>query len=194
MRDTECHARAAAEKVKFDLELLPEYMDAPSAMAPDAIEIHPGTPNIYYEPHIEKGEETAPFFDDPENVWVEDSFYTQRQPHLNIEPDVGYGYINDKGQVVIHSKSVGLHLHALMIAPGLGLEFPKDLVLVQNTTGGTFGYKFSPPWKRSSAWPSWPPDAPAICATTMNSSSSIPASVRPSGPPCAWPPTRRPAS
>ena len=142
--DTECHARAAAEKVKFDLELLPEYMDAPSAMAPDAIEIHPGTPNIYYEPHIEKGEETAPFFDDPENVWVEDSFYTQRQPHLNIEPDVGYGYINDKGQVVIHSKSVGLHLHALMIAPGLGLEFPKDLVLVQNTTGGTFGYKFSP--------------------------------------------------
>ena len=31
-----------------------------------------------------------------------------------------------------------------MIAPGLGLEFPKDLVMVQNTTGGTFGYKFSP--------------------------------------------------
>ena len=142
--DTECHARAAAEKVKFDLELLPEYMDAPSAMAPDAIEIHPGTPNIYYEPHIEKGEDTAPYFADPENVVVEDSFYTQRQPHLNIEPDVGYGYINDKGQVVIHSKSIGLHLHALMIAPGLGLEFPKDLVMVQNTTGGTFGYKFSP--------------------------------------------------
>ena len=49
--------------------------------------------------------------------------------------------------MVIHSKSVGIHLHALMIAPGLGLEFPKDLVMVQNTTGGTFGYKFSPPWK-----------------------------------------------
>lgn len=42
--------RAAAEKVKFDLELLPEYMSAPEAMAPDAIEIHPGTPNVYYEP------------------------------------------------------------------------------------------------------------------------------------------------
>ncbi len=144
--DTECHARAAAEKVKFDLELLPEYMDAPSALAPDAIEIHPGTPNSYYEPHLEKGEDTAPYFDghDPDIVCVEDSFYTQRQPHLNIEPDVGYGYYNEKGQVVIHSKSIGLHLHALMIAPGLGLEFPKDLVLVQNTAGGTFGYKFSP--------------------------------------------------
>ena len=75
---------------------------------------------------------------------VEDSFYTQRQPHLNIEPDVGYGYLNEQGQLVIHSKSIGLHLHALMIAPGLGVKFPEELVMVQNTTGGTFGYKFSP--------------------------------------------------
>ena len=142
--DSEAHARAAADKVKFDLELLPEYMSAPEAMDPDAIEIHPGTPNIYYEPHIEKGEDTKPFFDDPENVVVEDSFYTQRQPHLNIEPDVGYGYLNEQGQLVIHSKSIGLHLHALMIAPGLGVKFPEELVMVQNTTGGTFGYKFSP--------------------------------------------------
>ena len=142
--DSECNARAAAEKVKFDLELLPEYMSAPEAMAPDAIEIHPGTPNVYYDQNEAKGEDTKPFFDDPANVVAEGSFYTQRQPHLPIEPDVGYGYINEQGQVVIHSKSVGIHLHALMIAPGLGLEFPKDLVLVQNTTGGTFGYKFSP--------------------------------------------------
>ena len=142
--DTEAHAREAAEKVKFDLERLPEYMSAPEAMAADAIEIHPGTPNVYYDQLEEKGEDTAPFFNDPQNVVVEGSYYTQRQPHLPIEPDVGYGYINDQGQVVIHSKSIGLHLHALMIAPGLGLEFPKDLVMVQNTAGGTFGYKFSP--------------------------------------------------
>ncbi|MBQ7586364.1 MAG: molybdopterin-dependent oxidoreductase [Desulfovibrionaceae bacterium] len=142
--DTERHAREAAEKVKFDLELLPEYLSAPEAMAPDALEIHPGTPNVYYDQLEEKGADTAPFFEDPNNVVVEGDYYTQRQPHLPIEPDVGYGYINDKGQVVIHSKSIGLHLHALMIAPGLGLEFPKDLVMVQNTAGGTFGYKFSP--------------------------------------------------
>ncbi|MBQ7606542.1 MAG: molybdopterin-dependent oxidoreductase [Desulfovibrionaceae bacterium] len=142
--DTERHAREAAEKVHFDLELLPEYMSAPEAMAPDAIEIHPGTPNVYYDQFEEKGADTKPFFDDPENVVVEGSYYTQRQPHLPIEPDVGYGYINEQGQVVIHSKSIGLHLHALMIAPGLGLDFPKDLVMVQNTAGGTFGYKFSP--------------------------------------------------
>lgn len=142
--DTECNARAAAEKVKFDLELLPEYMNAQDAMAPDAIEIHPGTPNIYYDQNEEKGADTAPFFNDPNNVVVEDSFYTQRQPHLPIEPDVGYAYLNDEGKLVIHSKSIGLHLHGLMIAPGLGLDFGKDMVMVQNVTGGTFGYKFSP--------------------------------------------------
>ncbi len=142
--DSECNARAAAEKVKFDLELLPEYMSAPEAMAPDAIEIHPGTPNVYYDQNIEKGQDTRPFFEDPNNVVVEDSFYTQRQPHLPIEPDVGYAYLNEDGKLVIHSKSIGLHLHGLMIAPGLGLDFANDMIMVQNTTGGTFGYKFSP--------------------------------------------------
>ncbi len=142
--DSECNARAAAEKVKVELELLPEYMNVHDAMAPDAIEIHPGTPNVYFEQGLKKGDDTAPIFDAADNVSIEGSYYTQRQPHLPIEPDVGYGYLNDEGKLVIHSKSIGLHLHALMIAPGLGLEFPKDLIMVQNTTGGTFGYKFSP--------------------------------------------------
>ncbi|MDR2745362.1 MAG: molybdopterin-dependent oxidoreductase [Desulfovibrio sp.] len=142
--DSECHARAAAEKVKFDLELLPEYMSAPEAMAPDAIEIHPGTPNVYYDQNLEKGQDTRPFFKNPDNVVAENDFYTQRQPHLPIEPDVGYAYLNGDGKLVIHSKSIGLHLHGLMIAPGLGLDFGKDMIMVQNTAGGTFGYKFSP--------------------------------------------------
>ena len=42
--DTEEHAREAAKAVKVDLEVLPAYMSAPEALAPDAIEIHPGTP------------------------------------------------------------------------------------------------------------------------------------------------------
>ncbi len=57
--DTEKNAKAAAKKVKVELEELPAYMSAPAAMEPDAIEIHPGTPNIYYIQKIAKGEETA---------------------------------------------------------------------------------------------------------------------------------------
>ncbi len=142
--DSECNARKAAEKVKVELELLPEYMNAHDAMDPNAMEIHPGTPNIYFEQGLKKGDDTEKYFNDPNMVVAEGSYYTQRQPHLPIEPDVGYGYVNAEGQLVLHSKSIGLHLHGYMIAPGLGVEMGKDLVMVQNTTGGTFGYKFSP--------------------------------------------------
>jgi aldehyde oxidoreductase len=140
--DTDANAKAAAAKVKLDLEPLPEYMSAPAAMADDAIEIHPGTPNVYYVQKIAKGDETGIIFDAADAV-VEDDFYVGRQPHMPIEPDVGFAYQDDDGKLVIHSKSIGLHLHAAMIAPGLGVDL-ENLVMVQNPAGGTFGYKFSP--------------------------------------------------
>jgi aldehyde oxidoreductase len=135
-------AKEGAAKVKVELEQLPEYMSAPAAMAEDAIEIHPGTPNVYYIQKEAKGPDTKPIFDSADVV-VEGDYYTQRQPHMPIEPDVGFAYIGDEGKLVIHSKSIGIHLHMLMIAPGLGVE-PENMVMVQNPTGGTFGYKFSP--------------------------------------------------
>jgi len=140
--DTEKHAKAAAKMVKVELEELPAYMSAPAAMEQDALEIHPGTPNIYYIQKIAKGEETAPIFAKADVV-MEGDYYVGRQPHMPIEPDVGFAYYNDEGKLVIHSKSIGVHLHLYMIAPGLGVA-PEDLVLVQNNAGGTFGYKFSP--------------------------------------------------
>ncbi|HTG01968.1 MAG TPA: molybdopterin cofactor-binding domain-containing protein [Nitrospirota bacterium] len=140
--DTEEHAKAAAAKVKVDLEVLPAYMSAPAAMAPDAIEIHPGTPNVYYEQGIVKGEDTKPLMEKAAFT-VEDEFYCSRQPHLTIEPDCGSAYFDDEGRLTIHSKSIGINLHHAMICPGLGID-PAKLRIIQNPTGGTFGYKFSP--------------------------------------------------
>ncbi|WP_088225443.1 molybdopterin-dependent aldehyde oxidoreductase [Desulfosporosinus sp. FKB] len=140
--DTAEHAQAAVDKVKVDLELLPEYMSAPAAMADDAIEIHPGTPNVYFETKVVKGEDTAPLLEKADVV-VEDDFYVGRQPHMPIEPDVGFAFFNEEGKLIIHSKSIGIHLHQAMICAGIGIESEK-LILVQNNAGGTFGYKFSP--------------------------------------------------
>jgi aldehyde oxidoreductase len=140
--DTEANAKAAASRVKVNLEVLPAYMSAPAAQASDAIEIHPGTPNVYFEQKIVKGEDTAPLMASADYV-VEGDFYLQRQPHLTIEPDVGFAYIDGEGRLTIHSKSIGLALHAAMIAPGMGVDGEK-LRMVQNPAGGTFGYKFSP--------------------------------------------------
>lgn len=135
-------AEEAVEKVKVEIEELPAYMSAPEAMAEDALEIHPGTPNIYFENGAAKGKETGPIMEQASYV-VEDDFYTQRQPHLPLEPDVGFAYINDDGKLIIHSKSIALHFHALMVADGVGMK-PEDVFIVQNNVGGTFGYKFSP--------------------------------------------------
>jgi len=135
-------ARQAAALVKVELEPLPAYMNALAAMEDDAIEIHPGTPNVYFENHVVKGEEAGPLIDGLPYV-AEDSFYIQRQPHLALEPDVGFAYMDEEGKLIVHSKSIAIHFHALMVAEGVGVD-PAKFVLVQNGAGGTFGYKFSP--------------------------------------------------
>ncbi len=140
--DTIEQAKAAAEKVVVELEELPAYMSAPAAMAEDAIEIHPGTPNVYFEQKLAKGADTREIMERAAYV-AEGSYYLQRQPHLTIESDIGFAYYDEDGRLTIHSKSIGLYLHLYMIAPGIGVE-PDKLRLVQNPAGGTFGYKFSP--------------------------------------------------
>jgi len=140
--DTIEQAKAATEKVKVELEVLPAYMSAPEAMADDAIEIHPGTPNIYFQQKVVKGPDTKSIMDSSPYV-ASGSYYLQRQPHLTIESDMGFAYFGENDVLTIHSKSIGLFLHLYMIAPGLGVA-PEKLRLVQNPAGGTFGYKFSP--------------------------------------------------
>ncbi len=141
--DTEAHARAAAAKVKVGLKVLPAYMSAPAAMAPDALEIHPGTPNVYFNMNVIKGAETKPIMASAPYV-VEDDFYTQRQPHMPIEPDVGLAHMREDGSLCIYTKSTSLHLHHMMIQPGIGQ--PADKLIIANPpgVGGMFGYKLSP--------------------------------------------------
>jgi aldehyde oxidoreductase len=148
--DTVEQAKAAAAKVKVDLERLPEYMSAPAAMADDAIEIHPGTPNVYFQINNKKGGETKDIMAKASNV-AEVAAYSSRQPHLPLEPDCGQAYIDSEGRLTIHSKSIGIHLHAAMIAPGIGIELDK-LRIVQNPAGATLGTSSPPLWKPSWAW------------------------------------------
>jgi aldehyde oxidoreductase len=140
--DTTEHARAAVDKIKLEIEELPAYMSAPEAAAEDALEIHPGTPNVFFEQPTIKGKETGPIMEKADYV-VEGSYYLQRQPHLVLEPDVGFAYYDDEGRLTIHSKSIALYANLNMIIEGLGVEQGK-LRLIQNNTGATFGYKLSP--------------------------------------------------
>ena len=142
LADTPKQAEEAAKKVKVELEELPAYMSAPEAMAEDAIEIHPGTPNVYFETKRIKGQDTKPLMKSLPYV-IEDDFYVGRQPHLVLEPDVGFAYMDEEGRLIVHSKSIALHFHHLMTAEGIGIA-PDKYFIIQNPAGGTFGYKFSP--------------------------------------------------
>ena len=139
--DTFAHADAAAKFVEVEYEELPAAMNALDAMEEDALEIHPGIPNVYFEQKIIKGQDIDQALEGSE-YRARGNFYTQRQPHLVIEPDVGFSYM-DGDTLVIQSKSIYIYTHRAMIAAGLGLD-PTKIRMVQNVMGGTFGYKLSP--------------------------------------------------
>lgn len=139
--DTRKHARAAAELVKPDYELLPGYENPLDAMADDAIEIHPGIPNVYYKFPVHKGTDTRKVIPDSEYA-VEGSFYSTRQPHLPIEPDVNQAYIDEDGVLTIFNKSHLLPLPSLVASQGIGWPMDKFRVIM-NPTGGAFGYSLS---------------------------------------------------
>ncbi len=140
--DTEKHAREAAKLVKVELEHLPEYLEALDAMAEDALEIHPGVPNVFFRIPLLKGEDTREVVPQAAHV-VEGSFYTTRQPHLPIEPDVAQGYVDADGILTLQMKSHALHMTIALIAAGVGLPMDK-IRIIENPAGASFGYAFSP--------------------------------------------------
>ncbi len=141
--DTRDHAREAAALVQVDLELLPEYSNAIEAVLPDSVSIHEGEPNLFMRWPVRKGEDTREVFSKTAHV-VEGSFYTTREPHLPIEPDVAQAYWDDEGILTVHSKSQWLYGTRDMIAAAIGLPEEK-IRLIENETGGSFGYAVSPP-------------------------------------------------
>ena len=139
--DSEEHARAAAKKVKQNLEVLPAYMTFPEAAMPDAIPLHEDLPNFYMEQPVYKGQDTAEIFETAEFV-AEGSFHSQHEPHLPLEPDVVQGYIGADGMLTIQCKSqaIGEAREALAAACGIPME---ELRVIMNPVGGSFGYSVS---------------------------------------------------
>jgi aldehyde oxidoreductase len=139
--DTEEHARAAAKKVKQNLEVLPAYMTFPEAAMPNAIQLHETLPNFHMEQPLFKGQETAELFETAPVV-AEGSFHSQHEPHLPIEPDVCQAYWGTDGMMTIQCKCQNLSENSAGIALACGL--PAENIRMQlNTVGGSFGYSIA---------------------------------------------------
>ncbi len=140
--DSRDQARAAAQAVKVRCEQLPEYLDLLDAVADTAMPIQPGLPNMFYEqPHFWGEDTTGPMEDAAFSA--QDSFHTQREPHLVIEPECGMAYMDEDDNLAIHYKSQFIYLIKSTIAEGIGLP-PEKIRVIDNPVGASFGYSMSP--------------------------------------------------
>ena len=135
---TEEQARAAAKKVKQNLELLPAYMTFPEAVMPNSVQLHKNMPNYYMTQPLFKGEVDDETFEDAAFV-AEGSFYSQHEPHLPIEPDTVQGYYEADGTLTLLCKAQAIDEVRDCLSAGCGI--PKEKIrIIMNHSGGSFGY------------------------------------------------------
>ena len=145
--DTEDHARAAAAKVKVEIEQLPEYLSFLDAAMPDAVRVHEDTPNICSVQPVLKGvglENPAAVSETIDNsaYKVEGSFYSTREPHLSVEGDTVQAYFDPDGVMTVHCKAQVIGANIANIAKAIGL--PNEKVrIIMNHTGGSFGWSMN---------------------------------------------------
>jgi aldehyde oxidoreductase len=144
LADSKENARKAAACVKVDLEPLPEYLSYLDAVMPDTVRIHDETTNIFIQQPVLKGdyEHTADIIKEAPYS-VSGSWYSTREPHLSIEGDIIQSYWDEDGMLTIQCKSQGIGAARKAMAQGLGSELDK-LRIVQNPTGGAFGWAMAP--------------------------------------------------
>lgn len=142
--DTKEHARAAAAKVKVEIEKLPEYLSYLDAVMPDAMRVHEDTPNIFSMQPVLKGvglEDAAKVQEVIDNsaYSVSGSFYSTREPHLTIEGTTVQAYFDEEDNLTIQCKSQGVYSSKGRMGDSVGI--PKDkLRIVMNPTGASFGW------------------------------------------------------
>jgi aldehyde oxidoreductase len=142
--DTRDHARAAAAKVKVEIERLPECLNFLEAAMPDAYRVHEDTPNVFCMQPVLKGvglddaTKVAGAIDNSKYS-AEGSFYTSREPHLSIEGDTMQTYFDEDGMLTFQCKSQGVYTSVFRIGGALGVP-RKKLRVLMNPTGASFGW------------------------------------------------------
>lgn len=138
--NTKAEAIKAAEKVTMEYEELPAMLNYLEAAMPDAPRIYSDHPNVWGMQPTIKGEgiNVPALIKNAPNV-VEGSFYSTREPHMPIEGDTVQAYWDEDGMLTVHCKAMAIYANIGDIAESTGIPEEKVRV-VQNPTGGTFGW------------------------------------------------------
>jgi putative selenate reductase molybdopterin-binding subunit len=145
--DTVEQARAAAEKVRVEYEVLPAILDMHDSMAPGAPVIHDEEESYgIYEPSrniaahidVEMGDVEAGFRD--ADLVIENEFFVQYQQHTCLEPHVTIAFFDEDRRLVLRtSTQIPYHCRRMV---AFALDIPiRSVHVIKPRVGGGFGNK-----------------------------------------------------
>jgi aldehyde oxidoreductase len=139
--ETLSQARAAADAVKVDYELLPPLTSPREAMAEGAIRVHDDFPNVSFKWPLVKGDADEALA--ASAVVVESNFQTQINHLAPLEPEVSLAFLEegdegDEPVLVIIGRSINIHAHLGVLQQALGYE---NIRYEEPYSGGQFGIK-----------------------------------------------------
>jgi aldehyde oxidoreductase len=133
--ETRLQARDAAAAVKVAYEKLPVMKTPEEALAPDAVQIHPHSPNLCFQQPQIKGDAEKALKE--AHAVIEADFSTQMNHQAPLEPEACFCYL-DGNELVIIGRSIMIHEHAGMIQGAVGAE---KIRYIEPYSGGQFGIK-----------------------------------------------------
>ncbi|MCF8108365.1 MAG: molybdopterin-dependent oxidoreductase, partial [Desulfohalobiaceae bacterium] len=137
--DTREQALAAAAAVEVEYEVLSPMRNAKQALAEDAQEVHPGTPNLCHTAGQIKGDAESAM--ESAAAVVSGEFYSPLIHQSPLEPEAAVAYMDGQGedaQLVVIGRSIQIHAHAQMIQDAVGWA---NVRYLEAFTGGQFGIK-----------------------------------------------------
>ncbi len=135
--ESEGQAEEALPYIEVDFEDLEPVFTPERALDPDAPKIHEKG-NLLAQRLITKGDVGKGFQE--ADVIVDQTYTTSRVEQAYLEPDAGFGYVDDQGKIVLHVSTQNPHYDQTEVAAVLGLDLNRVRV-IQSATGGGFGSK-----------------------------------------------------
>ncbi len=132
-------ARAAAQAIKVDYQVLPAVFDPEEAMVPGAPVLHDyAQDNLVKHIPIRKGDVEKGF--EQADLVVEQTYDTQQVEHAYLEPEAGLAYVDHDDVVTVISPSQNITHHRHMLSTIIDLPINK-VRFIMSPVGGGFGGK-----------------------------------------------------
>lgn len=141
--EDEVSAKKAASLIEAKYDVLPALLTMDDALVPGAAKIHDegNLMPLIGPARLTKGDSEEGFKES--DVVVENSYFSARNEHAYLEPEAGFGFLDEAGRITVRLGTQSVYDDQEDICRVLGLKSDQVRV-IQATTGGAFGGKYDP--------------------------------------------------